>query len=305
MPRRPNLRGWGLAALVAGILVTGGTPALALRASSTTPSAAAPPSPALASCPASVPIPSLPVFVRTAVGEIPDDLTVDGRGDVWVTVEAQGHIVDFTANGSVRQDMVDSNGPEGIIVVPEGTVVADQLESRVDRLGADLRLTPFLSLPHHPGRLPVDGLGFDPQTRRLLVPNSPNGTLLVTPLTVATPRQLAAGLGRPVAAAIGADGAIYVAAESRVGLWRVPRNGGAPKRVGTVSNLDEVVADGGLLYTTGAGDGTVRAVDPKTGADRVLATGGHMLQGLTALPDGRLLLIDSSTRTLSFVPPCP
>ena len=59
------------------------------------------------------------------------------------------------------------------------------------------------------------------------------------------------------------------------------------------------------IHTTGAGDGTVRAVDPKTGTDRVLATGGHMLQGLTALPDGRLLLIDSSTRTLSFVPPCP
>jgi sugar lactone lactonase YvrE len=182
--------------------------------------------------------------------------------------------------------------------------VAQQSRSRIDRLQLDGSLTPFLTLPNRPRKLPVDGLGFDAQRRMLLIPNSPEGTLLTTPLSVASPRVLATRLGRPVAATIGADGSIYVAAESTIGLVRVPRNGGTARRIGVVSNLDEVVSVGNLLYTTGAGDGTVRAVDPSTGADRVLATGGHMLQGLAALPDGRLLVVDSSTHTISFVSTC-
>ena len=258
----------------------------------------------LGNCPSSEPVSSLPVFVRTDAALIPDDLWVDANGDVWVTVTAGGHILDFSAGGALRQNFPDPNGPEGIIVTAAGTVVADQLASRVARMAADGHLTPFLKLPNRPKLLPVDGLGFDVQRQRLLIPNSPEGTLLATPLTVASPRRLATGLGRPVAAAIGTDGSIYVAAESRVGLVRVPPNGGAAKRVGTLSNLDEVISAGRLLYTTGAGDGTVRAVDPTTGVDRVLATGGHQLQGLAALPDGRLLVIDSPTHTISFVSPC-
>lgn len=234
----------------------------------------------------------------------PDDLWVDANGDVWVTVTSQGHILDFAASGELRQNFPEPNGPEGIIVTGAGTVVADQLASRVDRMGADGRLTPFLKLPNPHKRLAVDGLGFDVQRQRLLVPNSPEGTLLATSLTVASPHLLASGLGRPVAAAVGPDGSIYVAAESGVGLTRVPANGGAAKRVGRLSNLDEVVSDGGLLYTTGAGDKTVRVVDPTTGADHVLATGGHQLQGLAAMSDGRLLLIDSNAHTISIVSPC-
>jgi hypothetical protein len=258
----------------------------------------------LGTCPSSQPVSSLPVFARTDIALTPDDLWVDANGDVWVTVTAQGHILDFAASGALRQNFPDPNGPEGIIVTAAGTVVADQLASRVDRMGADGRLTPFLKLPNRPKLLPVDGLGFDVQRQRLLIPNSPEGTLLATPLTAASPRRLATGLGRPVAAAIGADGSIYVAAESKVGLVRVPANGGAPKRVGTLSNLDEVISAGRFLYTTGAGDKTVRVVDPTTGVDRVLATGGHELQGLAALPDGRLLVIDSTAHMISFVSPC-
>jgi hypothetical protein len=38
--------------------------------------------------------------------------------------------------------------------------------------------------------------------------------------------------------------------------------------------------------------------------DRALATGGQQLQGLTALPDGRILIADSDPRTISVVTPC-
>jgi streptogramin lyase len=293
-----------VAALVAvplfsvGVVVSAGGP---VGPASATPTQT---DPALATCPASRPISSLPVFVQTEATRIPDDLTVDANGNVWVTVEAQGHILEYSPDGSLRQDLSDPNGPEGIIVTPGVTVVADQLASRVDKLNPDGQIVPFLKLPNRHNRLPVDGLGFDNRRQRLLVPNSPEGTLLTTPLGRASPRLLATGLGRPVAAAVGQDGFIYIAAESRVGLWRMPANGGTPRRVGRLSNLDEVVSDGRLLYTTGAGDGTVQAVDPVTGASTVLVTGGHQLQGLAALPDGRLLVISSQTRAISFVSPC-
>jgi hypothetical protein len=293
-----------VAALSLAACSVGGMAVGASRSVSLTSAGSAGSSAALGNCPPSEPISSLPLFARTDTALIPDDLWVNADGDVWVTVEVQGHILDFSAGGALRQSFPDPNGPEGIVVTAAGTVVADQLASRVDRMGADGHLTPFLKLPNRPKRLPVDGLGFDSQRQRLLIPNSPEGTLLTTPLAVPSPRLLATGLGRPVAAAIGADGSIYVAAESKVGLVRIPANGGAAKRVGMLSNLDEVVRAGRLLYTTGAGDGTVRAVDPTTGADQVLATGGHQLQGLAALSEGRLLVIDSSTHTISFVSTC-
>lgn len=260
---------------------------------------------ALRTCPASQPLSALPLFAQPGVALVPDDLTVDANGDVWVTVEVQGHILDFSPSGALKQDISDPNGPEGIIVTPSKTVVADQLTSRVDQLLPSGRLVTFTKLPNPHHRLAVDGLGFDVRRQRLLIPNSPEGTLLVSPLARPAPRLVSTGLGRPVAAAIGPDGAIYVAAESKVGLVRIPPSGGTPKPVGSLTNLDEVLTVGHLLYTTGAGDHTVRAVDPVTGANVVLVTGGHELQGLTALPDGRLLVIDSLTHAIAFVRTCP
>jgi streptogramin lyase len=296
----------GAAALVSVLLAATGVPASASpRAASRPPKARAAASASLTTCPAGQQLSALPLFAQPGLTQIPDDLTVDANGDVWVTVEVQGHILRFSSTGALKDDIPDPNGPEGIIVTPTATMVADQLTSRVDRLGPDGRLVAFVKLPNPHHRLGVDGLGFDAQRQRLLIPNSPEGTLLATPITTPAPRLLATGLGRPVAATIGPDGAIYVAAESKVGLVRIPPNGGTPKRVGALTNLDEVVTIGHLLYTTGAGDHTVRAVDPTTGADVVLVTGGHQLQGLEPLPDGRLLVVDSLTHAISFVPSCP
>ncbi|HEV2310970.1 MAG TPA: hypothetical protein VGU73_10615 [Acidimicrobiia bacterium] len=290
----------GLTALaMGGVAELGAAPAPALS-----PSARRAPVPPLTTCPASRDISTLPVFARTGLTEIPDDLTVDQAGNVWVTVEVQGHILEFGPDGTLRQDIPDRAGPEGIIVTPTTTVVADQLQSRVDRLTPDGRVLPFLPLPNPHHRLPVDGLGYDADRQRLLVPNSPDGTLLATPLSSPAPRLLASGLGRPVAAVVGPGGFLYVAAESPVGLVRIPPRGGTARRIGQLKNLDEVVTAGGLLYTTGAGDGTVRAVDPTSGADVVLVTGGKQLQGLTVRPDGGLLVISSVTHTISVVSPC-
>lgn len=296
---------WAFLGLLALALAAGATALTVAEAPAQVPHGRSGPDPALATCPSAQPISALSVFARTGITRIPDDVWVDSNGNVWVGVEVQGHILKFTPDGVLTQDLPDSGGPEGIVVTPNASVVADQLQSRVDRLQPDGTLVPFLKLPNTHHRLPVDGLGFDARRQLLLVPNSPEGTLYTTPLAAPKPRLIASGLGRPVAAAIGPDGAIYIAAESKMGLLRVPPNGGAAKPVGRITNLDEVVRVGQLLYTTGAGDGTVQAIDPSTGASRVLVTGGQQLQGLAARPDGQLLVISSATHTISVVGACP
>jgi hypothetical protein len=191
-----------------------------------------------------------------------------------------------------------------MIVTNQVRLLAEQVTNRIVALGPNGTTTPFLTLPNRTGLPGVDSFNLDVAHHRLLVPNSPEGTLLAVPLDAPNPTELAANLGRPVSATVGPDGALYVAAESPTGLLRVPAGGGSATPVGTLSQLDEVISLGGLLYTIGATDGTVRAVDPTTGTDRVLATGAQQLQGLTALPDGRILIADSGPQTISVVAPC-
>src|SRR6516165_1319469 len=107
----------GLTALSAAAFGVSGPVLAAPRSASSAPSARNVPSAALVTCPATVPVASLPTFVRTDIALIPDDLTVDPKGDIWVGVEVQGHILDFAPDGSLRQNLPDANGPEGIIAV--------------------------------------------------------------------------------------------------------------------------------------------------------------------------------------------
>ncbi len=234
----------------------------------------------------------------------PDDLATGPDGDLWVSATNEGQILDLSRSGAIRQTFHDPNAPEGMIITDTLRLVGEQVSNRIVGLSANATTTPFVTLPNRTGNPGVDSFGLDDARHRLLVPNSPEGTLLAVPLDAPNAVELAANLGRPVSAAVGPDGAIYVAAESQTGLARVPADGGVATPVGNLSDLDEVISLDGLLYTIGAADGTVRAVDPTTGTDRILATGGQQLQGLTALADGRLLVADSGPRTIFVVSPC-
>ncbi len=256
----------------------------------------------LSGCPSARPVSAFPILARLSV--TPDDLTIGPDGDVWVSATDDGQVLDLGVTGSIHQSFPDPNAPEGLIVTDQLRLVAEQVPNRIVRLSADGTTTTLLVLPDRTGLPGLDSLGIDAAHHRLLVPNSPEGTLLAVPLSLPTPIQLAANLGRPVSATVGPDGAIYVAAESPTGLLRVPPGGGAATPIGTLAQLDEVISAGGLLYTIGAADGTVRAVDPTTGTDRVLAAGGAHLQGLAALPDGRILVADSGPKTISAVAAC-
>jgi DNA-binding beta-propeller fold protein YncE len=233
----------------------------------------------------------------------PDDLIQTAGGPVWVSSSEGGTLTELELDGRVLRRISDGNAPEGLVVLADGHLrVAEQGVNRIDDLAPDGTLTPVIQLTNRTANAGVDGLGLD-NDGRLLVPDSPNGTVLSYPAGGGTPQVLASGLGRPVAAARTPLGVLYVAVENSPGLVRIDAGGGSTG-VGSNGQLDEVIVSRGLLYVGDLTRHELRAVDPATGAARVLVTGSPQLQGLIALADGRLLLADTTAGVVTPVDPC-
>jgi sugar lactone lactonase YvrE len=244
----------------------------------------------------------LPVIARLA-GD-PDDVSAAPDGSMWVSDSDLHAVLHLSGTGAVL-GRIQVNDPEGAVVLPGGQlVVADQAGNRIVVIaptpGAPAKV--LAALPAAVGQLGVDGIGYDAASGQLLVPDSPVGRLFSLSPASGALTLLASGMGRIVGATIGPDGAIYAVAETARGLQRVPRGGGAAVQVGTLRDLDDVVALNGLLYVTDLG-GAVWAVDPSTGGQRELVSQAAAPQGLTVLA-GRLVLADETSRAIYWLRPC-
>ena len=233
-----------------------------------------------------------------------DDVAVDSAGDIWVSSRAAGRIDELASNGSPIRNFVDGNQPEGLVPLVGGTVVvAEQQTNRLVLLDPSTgAISPLVTIPNPTSNPGIDGIRLSADGSDLLVPDSPSGRLLEVPVGGGTPSVLATGLGRPVDANQLPSGEVLVAAESSPGLLAVA--GGAEQRVGSLSDLDEAVPDQGLVYVTDLSTDQVLAVDPTSGSSRVLVTGAPSPQGLVALPDGQLLLVDSTREVLAMLAAC-
>jgi sugar lactone lactonase YvrE len=305
-----------LASLAASLLVsacqvaaTPATPPPTGASSNSTPAtastSAAESQSALSNCPKPQALTSLTVLARTDIS--PDDLLALADGTMWVSDPDHGHIEHLAADGHVLTRIADELEPEGMVAVGRDVVLAEQATNQLVRFTPpDTTRSTVLTLPSRGAAEGIDGIGIDPTGARLLIPDSAHGTLLSAATDGSATRTLATGLGRDVAAAVGLDGAIWVAVEGKRGLLRVPPEGGTATGVGgsDVTQLDDVVAVGQLLYATSITTNAVVAIDAATGADRVLVTGGHSLQGLALLPDGRLAIADSTSRVIAMLVPC-
>lgn len=261
-----------------------------------------PPADPLGGCPTAVSFSSLSVVARLPGA---DDVATAPDGSIWVS-DARSVLEHRTAAGALVQHLLDPRVPEGMVVLSDGSLLlAEQGPDRVVQLTPSTsNVRTVLQLTPRGGVLGVDGVGYVPQTGTVLVPDSPNGTLLAVPLEAGTPTRLAAGLGRPVGVAALGDGSFAVAAENPSGLYRVPAGGGAATPLGDVTQADDVVAAGTLLYVTSLTTHQLIAVDPRSGRTHVLVTGDSMPQGLAQLPDGDLVLTDSSSGVVARVHSC-
>ncbi|HXA30557.1 MAG TPA: hypothetical protein VN193_17640 [Candidatus Angelobacter sp.] len=308
-----------LAVTVAISACDGGTPAPKTGGSATaatTPNGSASPTPSapapsptatvpLTACPTTPhPAADLPVIIR---GGQPDDLATGPDGALWIS-DVSTKLVTRVVGGTVVRTIRNLADPEGIVPLANGDLlVAEQTRDRVLVVRPDNSSTVLLTLPPSGVQLGVDGIALDAAGQRVIVPDSPHGTLLAGSLGQpgATPATLATGLGRPVGAAVAGDGTIWLAAENEAprGLFRVDRSG-AVSAVGNLVQLDDIVLLGGLVYATDLRNHSVHAVDPATGADRILATGFVQPQGLTALPDGGLAVADPNRSVVQRIPAC-
>lgn len=234
-----------------------------------------------------------------------DDVAAAPDGSLWVS-NVSNAIEHVAMSGAVLQRISDARAPEGVVVLGDGSLlVAEQGPDRVVQLEpSTLTIRTVVQLTPRARVLGVDGIAFDATANAVIVPDSPNGTLLEAPLAGGTSTQLASGLGRPVGVALVDDGSFVVAAENATGLYRVPARGGAATGIPGITQGDDVVVSGSVAYVTSLTAGQLIAVDLTTLRTRVLVTGDPSPQGLALMPGGMLALTDSSSGAVATLHAC-
>lgn len=186
----------------------------------------------------------------------PDDLVFDTQGRLLFSDFYNGTLSRVNANGTVTVLYQNIAGPEGLVVLKDGTlIVAEQRTNRIITFAPGATSpTTLRALPGTPSTAQckdgVDGIAFDSTNNTLIVPDSPTGEVYRMSLDGKTLTLLASGIVRPVGAAVDAHGTIYVADECGGALWRIAPSG-QKERIGGFGMLDDVVLDthGNVLVT--------------------------------------------------------
>lgn len=179
----------------------------------------------------------------------PDDLAFDQRGRLLFSDEFNRSISRVNADGTVSLLLKDTNGPEGLVVLPNGTIIfAEQETNRIVSLVPDSQ-TPIVlrTLPGIPSsancKHGIDGIALDPTTNTLIVPDSPIGVVYRLSLDGKTLTKLASGIVRPVGAGVDKQGNIFIADECGNAIWRITHAGNVT-RIGGFGMPDDVMPDG-------------------------------------------------------------
>ncbi|MGH2408860.1 MAG: hypothetical protein ACRDGS_00690, partial [Chloroflexota bacterium] len=233
--------------------------------------------------------------ILASVSGQPDDITMDARGRLLWGDLAHGTI-DQLANGRVTILARGFSVPEGIVILPSGSlVVAEQGRDRIVRVARNGTRSILYTLRPVPGQEGVDGIGRDPRTGDLLIPDSPRGTVLDLSPDGRRVRVIARGLGRPVDAAVDRRGDVLVPDEN-LGTLVVITPHGTISHEGTLLTPDDVAVDhAGRVWITTLGDGGLWTIDPGTTSPRRVVAGLANPQGLTLDRCGDPIIVDQNT----------
>ena len=226
----------------------------------------------------------------------PDDLVLAPDGSIYISDVAEGTIKAYTPEGQLNLILSGLSAPEGMAFLPDSSmVVAEQGTNRLLRYDFQANaLSPFLDLVNNTNNLGVDGIIFD--GTNLIVPDSPNGTVLEVSADGTTVGQLASGLVRPTGAWTEADGSLLIADEYGNAVFRLHRDG-ALEKVADFSIPDDVIADAdGNIFVVTLGDDAVHVLTANQ--DLILVSGLNDPQGIIFDRDENLIVTDSGNRRL-------
>ncbi len=117
----------------------------------------------------------------------------------------------------------------------------------------------------------MDGLAWDASSQTIIVPDSPNGTVLRVSADAKTVTQIASGFARPTGAWVEPGGSILVVDENGNSLSRIQPDGSVQK-LGVFSIPDDVIEDGsGNIFVNTLGDNAIHFISGATGQDTILS----------------------------------
>ncbi len=231
------------------------------------------------------------VVLATGLSE-PDDLLLAPDGSILISDVKDGTIEQYGLDGQMHLVLSGLNEPEGMALAPDGAlIIAEQGNNRLVRYDlASRALSPFMDLANRTSNLGVDNIVR--AGANLIVPDSPNGSVLEVSLDGKTVRQLASGLVRPTGAWVEEDGNILIADEYGNAIVRLHPDGTLEK-VAEFSVPDDVVADeSGNIFVIALGDNAVHVIPSGQSQDVVLAGGLSSPQGMIFDLDGNLIVTD-------------
>lgn len=241
-----------------------------------------------------------PQVIVQGVGR-PDDLVFDQQGRLLFSDEIDATINRVNADGSVTLLLRDVNGPEGLVSLPDGTLVFSEQESnRIVSLAPGSKMPTVLRvLPGTPSTINckhgIDGIALDTTTNTLIVPDSPTGNVYRMSLDGKIMTLLASGIVRPVGAGVDSKGNIFIADECGNAVWSITPDG-QKTRIGGFSMPDDVIPDGHgnlLIIDLAPSVHSLIRLSLVTGKRETLARQGYIEpQGLFLDPHGDIFVSD-------------
>ena len=255
------------------------------------------PTPTLSPTATSVPLNLNPQIIVLAENlPEPDDLVLALDGSIYISDVTEGTIKQYTPDGQLHLILSGLSAPEGMAFLPDGSlVIAEQGNNRLIRYDFNSgTLAPFLDLVNHTSNLGVDGILWD--GTNLIVPDSPNGTVLEVSTDGKTVRQLASGLVRPTGAWVEPTGDLLIADEYGNAVFRLHRDG-TREKVADFSTPDDVIEDAsGNIFVATLGDDAVHVLTANQ--DVILIGNLKEPQGLIFDASGNLIVTDPGNHRL-------
>jgi sugar lactone lactonase YvrE len=239
--------------------------------------------------------PTLVVLAENLPG--PDDLVLSPDSIIYLSDVVDGTVRQYGPDGSLKVFLSGLDEPEGMVFLPDGSLlIAEQGKNRIVRVDpVTKQRSTFLNLRNKTGQLGIDGIALaleGSSPARVIIPDSPNGTILQASLDGQTVSQIAQGFSRPTSVWIEPNGNLLVADENSGTLSRLHPNRNV-EVLAKYATPDDVVEDPfGNIFVCSIGDGSIHLIRSGSNKDEILMGGFSSPQGLVLDNDGNLVVTD-------------